>query len=501
MGKRTKSILRDTGTTALLLVGATAIGWIFQELGFRNSDVVIVYLLSVLLTARLTTGLTYGLIASLFSFLLFNWFYTEPFFSLKINDPSNIITIVIMTITAAITSALTSKVKQSAAEAREKEAEANTLYQLTNHLTDAENCDAITEIMIKSVSNILDCHVACVCFSDMKAPMPTFLHLKTDGTLVHREVEDPESLRQRMEGLHTSVYEGADYYDYPVYGQTSILAVLRIPSQVGENLTEAQNCLIHSIIENTALAMERFRSLEAQARSREETTQERYRGNLLRAISHDLRTPLSGIMGTSEMLMGMTQQDDPRYAMAKDIYQDADWLHGLVENILNLTKFQDGRLQLHKEPEAVEEIVGAALAAMEKRLPDRKIDVSIPENVLLVPMDARLISQVLINLLDNAAKHTPDGREISISIQEEAGQMRCCVSDRGCGISPEDLPHIFQMFYTTRNQGADSRPGVGLGLAICQSIVEAHGGKIHAENRPNGGASFIFTIPIGGDIT
>ena len=197
----------------------------------------------------------------------------------------------------------------------------------------------------------------------------------------------------------------------------------------------------------------------------------------------------------------MTQQDDPRYAMAKDIYQDADWLHGLVENILNLTKFQDGRLQLHKEPEAVEEIVGAALAAMEKRLPDRKIDVSIPENVLLVPMDARLITQVLINLLDNAAKHTPDGREISISIQEEDGQMRCCVSDRGCGISPEDLPHIFQMFYTTRNQGADSRPGVGLGLAICQSIVEAHGGKIHAENRPNGGASFIFTIPIGGDIT
>ena len=501
MGKKVTEMLQNLGITLLLLALATALGWVFQHLELQNSNVVIVYLLSVLLTARLTRGFGYGLAASVLSFLLFNWFFTDPYFSLKINDPGNIITIVIMTITATITSALTSKVKQSAAEAREQEAESNALYRLTNRLTDAENCDEIAEILVHTVSSILECHASCVCFDENGQPAPTFIQQRPDGKVVHREVDDPVQLKKRMERLHASADVNSEFYDYPIYGRTAILAVLRIPTETGENLTDAQKRMLHSLIENTALAMERYRSLQAQAKSREETTQERYRGNLLRAISHDLRTPLSGIMGTSEMLMGMTEQEDPRYDLAKDIYNDADWLHGLVENILNLTKFQDGRLKLSKEPEAVEEVIGAALGVIEKRMPGRKIDVSIPENVLLVPMDARLITQVLVNLLDNAGKHTAPGQEISISVEEDSAHnlMRCCVADRGSGISPNDLPHVFQMFYTTRNQGADSRPGVGLGLAICQSIIEAHGGTIYAENRPEGGAQFIFTIPLGGD--
>ena len=499
MEKKALNLVGDLAITLALLTLATALGGILFRLESHNSNVVTVYLLAVLLTARLTRGYVPGLAASVLSFLLFNWFFTDPYYSLKISDPSNIVTIIIMTVTALITSALTSKVKESAAKAREKEAEANALYQLTNHLTDSETCDANAEITVRTVSTILSCRAACVCYDENELPSPTFIHQREDGTMVHRELDSAEDLKKRMETLRTSVDMGPEFYDYPIYGRTCLLAVLRIPRSAAEFLTDAQTRMIHSVIENTALAMERFRSLQAQAKSREETTQERYRGNLLRAISHDLRTPLSGIMGTSEMLMGMTEREDPRYDMAKDIYKDADWLHGLVENILNLTKFQDGRLQLHKEPEAVEEVIGAALGVVEKRMPDRRIDVSIPENVLLVPMDARLITQVLVNLLDNAEKHTPEGREISVTVTEEPGQVCCCVADRGCGISAEDLPHIFQMFYTTRSQGADSRPGVGLGLAICQSIVEAHGGTIRAENRPGGGAQFLFTIPLGGE--
>ena len=499
MGNRVAGFMKDLAVTVLLLTLATAVGGILFRLESHNSNVVTVYLLAVLLTARLTKGYLPGLAAAALSFVLFNWFFTDPYYSLKISDPSNIVTIIIMTITAIITSALTSKVKQSAAEAREKEAESNALYQLTNHLTDAENCDAIAEITVRTVSTILSCRASCILYDEESQPVPTFIHQREDGTIVHRELDGAQELRKRMETLHASVDRGPEFYDFPIYGRTALLAVLRIPREVGEDLSEAQNRMIHSILENTALAMERFRSLQAQARSREETTQERYRGNLLRAISHDLRTPLSGIMGTSEMLMGMTEEEDPRFGMAKDIYQDADWLHGLVENILNLTKFQDGRLQLHKEPEAVEEVIGAALAVIEKRMPDRHIDVTIPENVLLVPMDARLITQVLVNLLDNAGKHTPAGGSIDITVTEEPDAVRWSVSDRGSGISPNDLPHIFQMFYTTRNQPADAHPGVGLGLAICESIVQAHGGTISARNREGGGACFTFTIPLGGE--
>ena len=499
MRRRIQDFLYNSGITVLLLAGATVLGWVFHETDLHATNVVILYLMAVLLTARLTRGHCYGLASAVLSFLLFNWFFTEPFFSLKINDPANIITVVIMTVTATITSALTSKVKQAAAEAKEREEESNALYQMTNHLTDAESFDAIGEITVRTVSEILSCHAVCICFDENGEPLPTFIQQKADGRLVHRELENPGELKKRMEGLHTPVDMGAESCGYPIYGRTQLLAMLRIPTETAENLTEAQTRMLHAIIESAALAMERFRSLEAQARSREETTQERYRGNLLRAISHDLRTPLSGIMGTSEMLMGMTEREDPRYELARGIYEDADWLHGLVENILNLTKFQDGRLVLSKEPEVVEEVIGAALNVMEKRQPDRKIEVSIPDTVLMVPMDARLISQVLVNLLDNAAKHTPKDCEISVGARQAGPNLEIAVEDRGTGIAPGDLPHIFQMFYTTRSQCSDARPGVGLGLAICQSIVEAHGGSIYAENRKGGGARFVFTIPMGGD--
>lgn len=212
-------------------------------------------------------------------------------------------------------------------------------------------------------------------------------------------------------------------------------------------------------MESTSLALDRLYSLREQVKSREETTQERYRGNLLRAISHDLRTPLAGIMGNSEMLMDMTDSDDPRYTLSKDIYEDANWLHGLVENILNLTKFQDGHLALNKEPEAVKEVVGAALAVMSKRTPDREIEVDIPDSLLLVPMDAKLITQVLVNLLDNAVKHTTPTEEIRISVVEDPEHrfVSFSVLDRGCGILEKSLPKIFQMFYTTSKKESCSK--------------------------------------------
>ena len=251
------------------------------------------------------------------------------------------------------------------------------------------------------------------------------------------------------------------------------------------------------MLESTALAMDRLRVMKERIRTREEANQERYRGNLLRAISHDLRTPLAGIMGTSEVIMDMTEKDDARFSLAEGIYKDADWLHSLVENILSLTRLQDGRLTLNKQPEAVEEVIGAAVLAIGKRAPEREIAVQIPDDLLMVPMDARLIGQVLVNLLDNAIKHTQPGEEISVTVSEDKDFAVFTVADRGTGISEQDLPHVFQMFYTTQGKGPDAKRGIGLGLAICESIVTAHGGTIHAQNRRDGkGAEFTFTLPI-----
>ncbi len=196
----------------------------------------------------------------------------------------------------------------------------------------------------------------------------------------------------------------------------------------------------------------------------------------------------------------MTDKTDSRYVLAVDIYKDADWLHSLVENILSLTRLQDGKFVLNKQMEAVEEVIGVAVAAIAKRgAGNTKRLAHIPDNVLLIPMDAKLIEQVLVNLLDNAVKHTPPENEISIIVHEDREKKLAefIVADRGSGIAEADLPHVFQMFYTTHGKEPDAQRGVGLGLAICESIITAHGGTIAVKNRSDGaGAEFTFTLPM-----
>lgn len=501
MKNATKKHLADSLITLFFIFLTTFIGFLFRDHKLLQTNIIVLYILSVLLTARFTNGYFHGIFATILSFVFYNWFFTEPYYSLKIKDPMMILTVIIMTITATITSALTSKVKQTATDAKEREAETNALYQMTNHLTDAETGDAIGSIAVKTISEILCCNAGFVCFDANGVPCPTFIQQKENNVQIHRRLENPAEFQSRMQQLHHPYDVGKEFFDYPIYGREALLAVLRIPIAYGMQMDERQTRLVHSIMESTALALDRLYSLQEQAKSLEETTQERYRGNLLRAISHDLRTPLAGILGNSEMLMGMTDTNDSRYTLAKDIYEDADWLHGLVENILNLTKFQDGHIALNKEPEAVEEVIGAALIVLNKRAPDREIEVDIPDSLLLVPMDAKLITQVLVNLLDNAVKHTTPEQEIKISVAEDMENqfVSFSVADRGCGIPESSLSKIFQMFYTTSKKEASSQKGVGLGLSICQSIVEAHGGTISAKNRVHGGAKFTFILPLGDD--
>lgn len=493
------NIPRDLLISAGCLFVSTFIGSVFNNLGFHDTNIAIVYIFSVLLISRFTKGYVYGISASVVSLFLFNWFFTEPYFTLKVNDPTYLITFGIMMLTAVLTSALTAKAKQNAERAKERENESNALYQMTNHLTDAGDAEAIAKVIVKAVGNVLDCNTAFICFDEKGFPEKTFIQRRSDDSIIRRELKNPTEIRKRMELLHNDVDVTKENYQYPIRAKEFVLAVLMIPSDTGEKMTESQRRMLHSIIESSALALERLRSLKEQAKSREEATQERYRGNLLRAISHDIRTPLSAIMGTSEMLMSATEKTDPRFTLAEDIFKDARWLHDMVENILNLTKLRDGKLVLEKQTHAVEEIIGATVITMEKRLPSRSFDVELPDNVIMVLMDARLISQVLINLLDNANKHTPLDKPISVSVSADEKNVSVTVADRGCGIAETDLPHIFKMFYTTGSKIPDAKRGVGLGLAICQSIVEAHNGTIAAKNREGGGAEFTFTLPIEGE--
>lgn len=485
------------------VIGATFIGYAFRAFHFPETNIVIIYIFSVVLTARFTEGFLYGVAVSIMATGAFNYFFTVPYHTFSVKDPSYVVTFVVMALTAFVTSALTATVKRQAQEANRREAEATALYHLTNRLGEAADVKDVAKIAVSSVSDVMDCNAACLCFGEDGMPENEYIQQKNKSEQIYRSLSNGEEIKERMEKLRASYEIGEEFCDFPIYGEESVLGVFRIPRERVQEMSKAQIQQLHSMLASTALAMGRLWSSRERIRVKEQVVQERYRGNLLRAISHDLRTPLSGIMGTSEMLMGMTEKGDVRYQMAEGIYKDAGWLHSLVENILSLTRIQADGLELNRQPEAVDEVVEFAIAAIAKRAPEREITVELPEEVLLVPMDAKLIGQVLVNLLDNALKHTRPENEIRVSIWRECQENRVLfsVADRGTGIAQDEMAQIFQMFYTTNRKGPDAQRGVGLGLTICESIVTAHGGRIRARNREHGpGAEFIFWLPMEEEI-
>jgi two-component system sensor histidine kinase KdpD len=264
-----------------------------------------------------------------------------------------------------------------------------------------------------------------------------------------------------------------------------------------ERITPVKERFLTAISENVALALSRAKSIRQRAIAVEEAKTERYRSAFLRAVSHDLRTPLMGLIGTSEMILEKTEKHDPRYALAEAIHADSEWLRALIVNLLDLTRLQSGKLVLNKQFEAAEEVVGDAVRRVSRCFDERNIDVHVPDALILVPMDAALIRQVLVNLLENAVKHTPPPKEILVTVERGENREVCfSVADRGEGIDSAALPHIFHAFYTFGPRDVHVGHGVGLGLAICDAVIAAHGGSITAENRADGpGAVFTFTLP------
>jgi two-component system sensor histidine kinase KdpD len=270
------------------------------------------------------------------------------------------------------------------------------------------------------------------------------------------------------------------------------------PEQARALLAPEQVHLLETFASQTALAIERATLAEEAQQAQVQIETERLRSTLLSSVSHDLRTPLAAITGAaSSLLDGETTLDVPtRRELQKMIYEEADRLNRLVHNLLQMTRLESGAAQPAKEWQALEEVIGAALTRLEERLRDHPLTTQLPLDLPLVPFDSVLIEQVLINLLDNAIKYTPSGSPIAISAWTEHGTVTVEVADQGPGLPPGDEQHVFEKFYRVQRTG--EQHGAGLGLTICRAIVEAHGGRIWAENRPTGGVALRFTLPMQG---
>lgn len=263
---------------------------------------------------------------------------------------------------------------------------------------------------------------------------------------------------------------------------------------ISSNLTVRFQKQVKVARENEQLA--RQLSLD-QERIQFAMEKEQMRSRLLRSISHDLRTPLTGIAGASSLIAekGNVLERENIISLAKDISVQSDGLIQMVENILNMTKIESGNLVIEKNPEAVEDIISNAMINVKSRRQSRRIRVEVDEAVFMVPMDGKMMVQVLTNLLDNAIKHTEEDGEILIRVTREQGKVWFYVEDNGTGIDEKEKERLFEEFVTFRPVSQDTGKGIGLGLAICRAIVTAHGGTISVENRPEGGAKFFFSLP------
>ena len=266
-------------------------------------------------------------------------------------------------------------------------------------------------------------------------------------------------------------------------------------------LDSFENSILLSILGECALALEN----EKNRREKEEVAMlarsEQLRANLLRAISHDLRTPLTSISGNASNLLsnGTFFDDDTKKQLYSDIYDDANWLINLVENLLTVTRIEEGRLNIRMSTDLVEDVIDEALRHINRKSVEHNIIVENEEELLLAKMDARLVVQVIINIVDNAIKYTPEGSNIVIRTRKQGDKAVVSIADDGQGISDEMKPRIFDMFYSGANKIVDSRRSLGLGLSLCKSIINAHGGEITVEDNMPHGTVFTFTL-ISGEV-
>ena len=227
-----------------------------------------------------------------------------------------------------------------------------------------------------------------------------------------------------------------------------------------------------------------------------ESERERMRANLLRAVSHDLRTPLTTIYGSSTTLLedseALTQEQ--RRQIATGIKEDSQWLIRLVENLLSITRIDSGNVKIIKTPTVVEEVIDSVMLKFKKRYPEQKVELELPEDVVMVPMDAILIEQVLVNLLENAVQHAQGMTRLTLSVSPQGNSAVFEIRDDGCGIHPKRLESLFTGYFASREAQPDNRKNAGIGLSVCASIIKAHGGNITAQNSKTGGAVFRFHL-------
>jgi two-component system, OmpR family, sensor histidine kinase KdpD len=464
---------------------------------FELANMIMVFLLGVVFIAT-RFGRGPSIFASFLGVAIFDFLFVKPYFSFSVSDSQYLVTLLAMLTVAILTSNLMANVRSQAKVAGHRERRATVLYAMSKDLTASQSEDEIVRTAVRHLNSEFGSRNV-ILFPDANGrvgypagrTMPESLH---DADLsVAQWVMD----HNEIAGQGTNTLPGAEAIYFPLSNKENMLGVLvLLPVNLRRVFLPEQRKLLDTFLGQIAQAITRVRLTEQARKTQVEMEAERLRNSLLSSISHDLRTPLATIVGSASALMEKNNalKAEEKLELSRVIYDEGLRMSNLVNNILDMAQLDAGAIELNKQWVPLEEIIGAVLTRLQKRLADRLVNVKLPSGTPMIYVDAVMIEQVLNNLLENILRYTPERSPVEINAIASSGAMEISVADQGPGI-PDGLENkLFEKFYRVRTEAAQS--GVGLGLAICRAIIEAHGGSIHAQNRPTGGAVFSFMIPV-----
>lgn len=488
---------KDIFYCMISLVLSTLIAYIFSILGFTDANLIMIYILGVIMVALLTSGYCWGLCASALSVLTFNFFFADPIFTFSVYNPDYLITFGVMLVTSITCSVLTKKVKNYAQESEMKSYRSELLLQASRSLQEASTAREIMQKTVEQLGNLLEKNIYCYMGEPSVKEIP-ISYKKDDNPrqLDESDVAIAKWCYQNKEdaGFSTKILRESAYMFLAIQSEEKMFAVIAVDMEK-EKIGTFEKGIMGTIIHESVLALEKEQLLKQRSESEMRLEKERLRANLLRSISHDLRSPLTSISGNAENLMTNETKlkQEKRQKIYQDIYDDSVWLINLVENLLSVTRIENGTMELNIQGEVAEEVIEEALKHISRRGKQQKIMIDC-EEILIAKMDVKLIFQVLINLVDNAVKYTPKGAEIVVGAKKCGDKVVFSVKDNGQGLTAEQKKRVFDMYYTVNNTVSDSRRGMGLGLPLCQAIIQAHGSELKIYDNAPTGTVFRFAL-------
>ncbi|WP_159560311.1 sensor histidine kinase [Streptococcus halichoeri] len=496
--------MSDLWKTLISLIVVTVIGLLFRYWQFSVDNIITIYILGVQINAVWTKEKLSSVISSILSVLCFNYFFTFPYYTFQAFSPNYPITFMIMLMAGLITSSLINRGQEQARISTEKSYRTELLLQTNKALSKAANLPDILEAVAVQIQKLLVRDV--VIYSVSQGTLNQARYFPSSHSTQTLQSYDQQKERgvaewvlhnNKRAGATTNTLSAAHYLYLSIQGKDQVFAVIGILMAGKPALDAFEKSVLLAVLGEAALALEKENLREEQQSIRLKMQKEQLRANLLRAISHDLRTPLTSISGQARLMMEAANplERAQMVELATYIYDDAMWLINLVENLLSITKL-DGDVALTLSTNVFEEIVEEALKHIDRHVSQHHFQVHLSKELLMAKMDGALMVQVLINIINNAIKYTPPGSAITLTTKRRANSIVVEVADDGPGISDSDKQKIFELFYTPGQRAVDAKRGLGIGLSLCKSIITAHGGVIYARDNQPKGVIIGFTLPL-----